>query len=97
MEVEDDYNEPLTNSTFLETLEEAHVIDLNDTTYDPSKEFMSLNPSKPFSYYESLSLLHPELISWDTTKPHNIPHFDTDHNVFIYLNMVKPFCPQRTK
>ena len=63
MEVEDDFYEPLTSSTFLETLEEAHAIYLIDTTYDPSNVIISLNPTKPFPYYESLSLVHLELIN----------------------------------
>ena len=51
---------------------------------------MSLNPAEPFPCYESLSLVHPKLINWDTTKPHHLLHFDTNCEVFIYLNMIKP-------
>ena len=90
MEVKDDYYEPLANSTFPETLEEARVIDLTNIAYKPSNEIMSLNPTKPFPCYKSLSLVHLELINWDTTEPHHLPHFDTNYEVFIYLNVVEP-------
>lgn len=60
--VEDEYYESLTSSTFLDTLEEAHIIDLNNTTYQPSNEVMSLNPFKYYPYYKPLSLVHPKLI-----------------------------------
>ena len=56
---------------------------------------MSLNPTKPFPYYESLSLVHPKLINWDTIEPHRIPNFYIGHEVFIYLNVVEPSHQQR--
>lgn len=95
MEVEDDYYKPLKKYTFPSTLEEAHVIDLMDTLYEPSNKIMSLNPTEAFPYYESLSLVHLELINWDTTEPHHLPHFNTDREFFIYLNVVEPSHQQR--
>ena len=56
---------------------------------------MSLNPTKPFPYDESLSLIHPKLIKWDTIEPHHISHFYIDHEVFIYLNVIEPSHQQR--
>lgn len=97
VEVEDDYYEPLASSTFPDTLEEAHVIDLVYATDEPSNEIMTLNPIESFPYHESLSLVHPKLINWDTTKPHHLPHFDTDCKVFIYLNTVEPSRQERMK
>lgn len=86
MKIEDEYSEKLENSSFLDNLEEAHVIDLPDTMYESPKKVMSLNLAEPYPYFKSLSLVHPELINWDTIEPHNILNFD----IFIYLNAVEP-------
>lgn len=57
---------------------------------------MSLNLAESHPYYESLFLIHTELIGWDTTKPHNIPNFDTDQDIFVYLDAGEPSRLQRT-
>ena len=53
---------------------------------------MSLNMNESHPYYKSLSLVHPKLINWNTTKPHNIPNFESDQDIYVYLNVVEPYC-----
>ena len=63
---------------------------LYDRIYKPTNEVMSLNLVILYYYLESLSLTYPKLINWEKIEPHDIPTFDTNRDISIYLHVVEP-------